>query len=338
VRIRCSKCKKALNVRDDLAGRKVRCPACGAAIRVPDGKKSPQPVGAGARRAKGPSTDTDAGRETASAAQSEAQGATGEDHLELELEPDISVQTEEPVKKKVGPSGEEPVFYLAKGNDKLGTTTTAWNRIEEVMADEGLTFEFIRQQAGPLGEPALRKDDMYFSAGVDHIEYGSRFVRAFVFPLNLLGLGAARLEVTAQLRDGKGTSTSFKVKARRACHWLFGGSDDRLIELNKKTVANKCALHMARHIKGKWLVNSAVYELGRLSAVLGGVGLIPGLGYLLGAPAAVLGLVSLGANLSRNLPKGKGVAALGVALGIADFVLSGLFWSPIVEAARNLFA
>src|SRR5262245_27926619 len=44
----CSECEHDLKVKDELAGRKIKCPECGGVIAVPDGGRRASPVAAGA--------------------------------------------------------------------------------------------------------------------------------------------------------------------------------------------------------------------------------------------------------------------------------------------------
>lgn len=40
IEFRCEKCEKKLKVKDELAGKKIKCPECGAAIAIPAAKSS----------------------------------------------------------------------------------------------------------------------------------------------------------------------------------------------------------------------------------------------------------------------------------------------------------
>ena len=48
IALTCSECERDMKVKDELAGRKIKCPECGSVLMVPSGAKKASAVVAGA--------------------------------------------------------------------------------------------------------------------------------------------------------------------------------------------------------------------------------------------------------------------------------------------------
>src|SRR5262249_7337106 len=62
IALTCSECEHVLKIKDELAGRKIKCPACGGVIAVPAGSKTTSAVAAGAPAKTSPTLENDEDR------------------------------------------------------------------------------------------------------------------------------------------------------------------------------------------------------------------------------------------------------------------------------------
>jgi predicted Zn finger-like uncharacterized protein len=290
VRIACPACSTTLAVADELAGRRIKCPGCRHVFEVSGvpaeaiapGAKTAPPVAPSA-----PRTD---------------QRVTEASRL--------------PVRETDRDAYQGRRCYINIDGDDVKLIPAIQRRFERLIATEELDLEIMNEYVKPPDD--LGPADVVIYGTVTECDYGSQFVRYFLTFIAMLGPGACKLDVEAQVETVEGTRR-IGTKSRR---WagLFGGSGTELMKQNVGAVATHIARGAARFITGYSFLNIQVYSCANWSLGLGCVSVLPYIGVPFGLVGLVLGMIALLTINARGLPRGRNMAITGLLLPFLGFV------------------
>ncbi len=333
VNFACSQCGKMLSVRDDLAGRKARCPACQNVETIPFASAAaPDAVTAAKPRSLPPdsiaSSPIVAPKPTNQRCPECAEPLPVDAGWCNECGWDAnatSVRTTRGTSRNLAPaSGKNGRCYVFLTRDPLQLEAAIREKvmvyIESEMMDLEMSDEDPPEQLGP--------NDILVTGKITHHDFGSRFIRYWLTFIAIFGPGSCKLHADLEIEDGAGNIRHVPVKIRQ-CMGLFGGDSDGMMQLNIKHASQKAATAMAQHKTGYTFLNHHIYQYALASLILGITSFIPFVGVATGLCGLFLGLPALVVINKRNLPKRKGMAIAGLILStlgilgnIAFFVLA----------------
>ncbi len=322
--VSCPHCRQKLAVKDELAGRRARCPKCQQPFTIPGQNLGrPLPSDAAPQLASSGSTSGLGDRSAGS-----VPGPLGNSPASA---PTLASAVDERRPK---------CYFVFAGGTRLDgqppnkVKTTVVQRIRDYLDEEGLDYEYVTNDSpggssfnpyepdrrdGPNPADHLRPIDMAIHCRITEFDYGSRAMRYWLTFVAMFGPGSCKLAVELALKDGRGGSRSFFAKARQFVG-LFGGDGEAMMKLNAKSVSERLATEVTRHVAGRWLINHLVYQWAMASMILGLISLaccFPLTPFGIGFGAASLAAIS-----RRGLPKRKWMAITGIALSVVGGVLA----------------
>lgn len=342
MKISCPACTKPLSVRDELAGKRVRCPSCKdvfqasadtAVTTAPAPVKQanpdvPAPVKKSAAKPPAPTAVTDA---PGKLKPSRRQCAECGEPLALDDEtcPVCGWTAEAPAPNKRARleldedederdgDNSQGLCYIRIRGDDVDLTEAVEKRMEMLIETEQLDMRITRERA----PRDLRANELVITADVNEAAYGSQFVRYFFTFIAMLGPGACKLDVDADVETEEAGVNHIKV---RSLQWfgIFGGTGSGLMKQNVQVVTKRITTGAARHATGRWLLNAQAYSCANWSLGLGIASLIPYFAIVLGPISIVLGAIALVTINRRELPRGKGKALAGIVLSLFGFVVT----------------
>ena len=225
MKVACPGCAKSLNLRDELAGRRVRCPACQEVFPVP------QSAPVSAERPVKP-------RPAKSAA---APPVAVTDSLKPRQPSRAASRRPEPDET------EEGRCYVEIHRDRVGLALEVEDRLEKLIKTERLDLRIADEDE--LLPDKLRRNDLVIEGEVTQCDYGSQALRYFVGIVSLFGPGSSQLAVDVQIETGDGETQRIQSHARQAIG-LFGGSNDGMMKVNVKVLAKRIATGAAPWPRG----------------------------------------------------------------------------------------
>ena len=329
----CPACSKSLNIPDQFAGKKARCPGCKEVFEAPrsvgeseavvaEAPPMPRPVGppplpprASDSAAVQKGTPPRAAKSVCpECGESLARGETscescgwGEDEVRRQPKRD---------------SAAEGCCYVDFRGDDVDFTEGVEKRLKYFFETEQLDMEIVAEEAPErLGERDLA------ISGTVRSDFGSQFMRYLLTFITMWGgPGACKLNVEAEMETDEEGRRRIDAKSHVGAG-VFGGSSANLMKINVKNVANKIATQAIKHLTGKSFLNSTAYDFAKYSLILGLIGLIPLAGPFFAVPGIILGIIALVTISKRRLPRRKTMAIFGIALSVLGlFVTVGAFF------------
>ena len=300
MKILCPACATALNVGDELAGRRVKCPGCQHVFQI--SPSSAVAVGLAAQPLAAPSVDRpvparqsplDGVQTTESPARPRLVscpecGETLEAGVSKCPECGLSSdRTGDEVSRRAPPSDGEGRCYIFIRKDEVDLIWAIEKRMKRFIETERLDMRIMGEYDSPPDE--LGPDDLVISGKVRRCDYGSRMMRYWLTIVAMFGPGSCRLEVDAEVETAEEGPRRLSPRARQFAG-IFGGSDAGLMKRNIQIVSNQIATAAARHATGNRFLNAHAYRCASWSLGLGLASLLPFIGILFGLIALVLGL------------------------------------------------
>lgn len=319
MKLTCSICGKTYKVSDELVGKKVRCLECKAIMIVQPAADPAMPSAGPLAAPAAPAAPPCPGCGKPLAADAVVCMNCGFNRqtgskLELRLEPAVTEPPPVPAFDYSHVQGAK--CFVAQGGDMDGAVSATFQRFRNVIADEQLLHKVIDLPVRDGAVPPLSQEDIYVFGEVGEHDYGSRAIRYFLTPLSLLGgIGACKLTVSGHFQLGTAPPETFVLSARQGIG-VFGGSGDRLMAVNVKSVGRRLAAKVVRKLTGRRLLNTTAYECALVSFVLGFCALIPGIGFAIAIPGVICGLIATITILARKLQKRRTMAIAGLALNL----------------------
>jgi LSD1 subclass zinc finger protein len=319
MKIPCPECRKSLSVPDSALGKKVKCPICEAVFPIQQqqivaaGSDAPLPrkvarndlIADRPRPGRLADVDDDGVREVPQTVKFGRRSSTAAES------------------DRVG------TLYLYVGSDDVNFELGLRKKLAEFIDSEQLDLEIADGEGQPPDR--LGRSDVVIDGAITDADYGSQFIRYFLTFLSLwFGVGACRLAVDMDIKDGRGRKKRVQSKASQRLG-LFGGSGSGLMKLNVNVLSQRVAAEMARLLTGKSFLNHRVYQFAVAALILGLLSVIPFLGLLLAAIAVVLGVIAVVTISKRALPRRKGMAICGII-----FSAVGLLFNILVIVALSL--
>jgi phage FluMu protein Com len=307
MKVPCPNCAKILNVADESAGRRVKCPACQEVFRLP-GPSAEVPSSTAVKA--GPVASSGSARKAAPPSQPRA--------VKKAAEPTRPVRQA----SRREPEPTEGLCYLEIRRDEADLRAALELRLLKLIETEQLDLEIMEEDELPPRN--LHPQDVAITGKVKKCDYGSQFTRYMVPFVAAFGPGSCELDVHTEIETGDGEACRVDSHARR---WfgLFGGRGSTLMKLNVKQVSQQIAVAAARHITGRRFLNAHVYQCAYWSLGLGAGALVPLVGIVLGPGALALGLIALKTIKRRRLPRGERIALAGIGLGVCGLLISLLY-------------
>ena len=182
---------------------------------------------------------------------------------------------------------------------------------------EGLMHGFIKTEMLDMRimdapPERLERNDLVLTGKVVNCDHGSQLMRLFLRFITLFGPGSSKLEVEATAETAHGEK---RVDAKTRQHMgFFGGTNDGLMKINVKVVANAIATGAVRFLTDRWFLNSHAYTCASWALGMGILTIIPLAGIPCGLIGLGLGIPALVAIQTRDLPTGKIRCCIGLAL------------------------
>jgi hypothetical protein len=322
MRTSCPACSKPLSLADNLAGKRVRCPACKEVFPVPmpeepafdqpastDISDAPMPVRATAPAAvkKGP-PPLESARRTCP----ECGALLTADAFEC-------TQCDWTSERARDAHSEQGRLYLLIRNDETDLNEKVAKRLDKLLETEQLDMRIMSQRDRPPEE--LGPNDLLISGEVTVFDYGSQFMRYFLGIIAMLGPGSCKLSVDVDVETAGNDVRRIQAHGRK---WfgIFGGSGTELMKQNIAEVSSKIATGAIRHMTGNSFLNAQAYSCAGWSLGLGLASLIPFIGIIFAAIAFVQGLIAFTTISRRQLPRGKGMALAGLVFSFLGLLVS----------------